>query len=251
MVTRSWYPVRYSKRLLTRHRILAATGAAAAVVFAVAVSYALNPTEHRQVGPLAAGNYAAWPNLAGSCISEPLKTQLAAAVRGGAAVIVATGTLTGQSVTENPAIAGAPAFYAMTLHSVQTLRGPAIASGSTAWIPGPVPGTPASPENSALLAPGGRLFAIVWPTDATRDLVSPTLQLVPIVGADVVFTPYGCWDLTGLPRGQYQASTPLWPVPRGANFGGKYQAAPNGLYTVPLATVKQIAASALSLIVLA
>jgi hypothetical protein len=55
--------------------------------------------------------------------------------------------------------------------------------------------------NSALLAPGGRLFAIVWPKTATHDPVGPTLQLAPIV-------------------------------------------AENGLYTVPLSTVRQIAVSA-------
>jgi hypothetical protein len=129
------YLVRYGKRLLTRHRILAATGAAAAIVLAAAASYALNPAEHRQF--VAAGsNHAAGPSLAGSCISMPLRPQLAAAVHGGASVIVATGTLTGKSVTRksvtgDAAAAGAPAFYAMTLEPVQTLRGPAIASGCT------------------------------------------------------------------------------------------------------------------------
>jgi hypothetical protein len=132
----------------------------------------------------------------------------------------------------------------MTLSSVQALRGPAVVSGSTAWVPGPAPGTTATPENSALLAPGGRVFAIAWPKAATHDLVGPWLQLAPIVGADVVFTPYGCWDLTGLLPDQYQASPPLRPVPSGANFGGTHQAAENGLYTVPLATVEQLAASA-------
>jgi hypothetical protein len=159
-------------------------------------------------------------------------------------VIVAAGTLTGKSVTGDPATAGAPAFYAMTLHSAQTLRGPAVAPGSTAWIPGPAPGTTANPENSALLAPGGRVFAVEWPEAATRDLVGPTLQLAPIVGTDVVFTPYTCWNLDGLQPGQYQESTPLRPVPGGANFGGTHQAAENGLYTLPLAAVRQIAASA-------
>ena len=235
--------MRDSKRLLTRQRILAAAGAAAAVVFAVAASYVLHPAEHRQAVAAPGGN-AAGSILAGSCISMPLRSQLAAAVQGGASVIVATGTLTGKSVTVDKAAAGAPAFYAMTLQSVQTLRGPAVASASTEWIPGPAPGTPASPENSALLAPGGRLFAIAWPKAATHDLVGPTLQIAPIVGADVVFTPYGCWDVSGLLPGQYQESTPLWPVPHGANFGGEHQAAENGLYTVPLATVEQIAASA-------
>jgi len=174
----------------------------------------------------------------------PLKPQLTAAIRAGASVIVAVGTPTGKSVTGSQAAAGAPAFYAMTLRSVRTLRGPAVASGETAWSPGPATGTPATPVNSELLAPGGRLFAIVWPRAAARDPVGPVLQLAPVAGADVVFTPYGCWDLTGLEPGQYQASTPLRPVPGGANFGGVHQAAENGLYTVPLATVERIAASA-------
>jgi hypothetical protein len=168
---------------------------------------------------------------------------LAAAVRGGASVIVATGAATGKSVTVDPATNGTPAFYGMTLRSVRTLRGPAVASGSAAWTPGPAHGTLANPVNSALLAPGGRLFAIAWPKAATRGLDGPTLQLAPIVGADVVFTPYGCWDLTGLQPDQYQESTPLVPVGGGANFGGVHQNAENGLYTVPLATVLRIAES--------
>ena len=170
----------------------------------------------------------------------PLKSQLTAAIRSGASVIVAVGRPGGKSVTGKQA----HALYAVTLRSVRTLRGRAVAAGSTAWSPGPAPGTPATPVNSELLAPGGRLFAIVWPKAVTHDLAGPVLQLAPIVGADVVFTPYGCWDLTGLQPGQYQASSPLRPVPGGANFGGVRQAAENGLYTVPLATVEQIAASA-------
>jgi hypothetical protein len=170
------------------------------------------------------GDHAAASGLAGNCTGAPLKSRLAAAVQGGASVIVATGTLTGKLVTGDPATAGAPAFYAMTLQPVQTLRGPAIAPGSTAWIPGPAPGTLANRVNSALLAPGDRLFAVAWPRGATHDLVGPTLQLAPIVGTDVVFTPDVCWDLSGLLPDQYQGSTPLYPV--------------------PLATVTQIAASA-------
>jgi hypothetical protein len=190
-------------------------------------------------------NATAESNLAESCTGATLKSQLAESVQGGASVIVATGALTGKSATGDPAATGAAAFYAMTLQSVQTLRGPAVAPGSTVWVTGPAPGTPANPENSALLAPGGRLLAIVWPKAATHYPVGPTLQLAPIVGAEVVFTPYVCWNLTGLQPNQYQASTPLRTVPGGANFGGVHQAAENGLYTVPLATVRQTAASAL------
>jgi hypothetical protein len=235
----------------TRRRTLAAAGGVAVLV-AIVAGVALYWTNfgassssaggHRQ-GTTAAGNPAG-PGLTDSCTGAPLKSQLAAVVQGGASLIVATGRLTGKSVTGAPATAGSLAFYAMTLRPVQTLRGPAVASGLAAWIPGPAPGTPANPVNSALLAPGGRLFAIVWPKAATHYSVGPTLQLAPIVGADVVFTPDVCWNLNGLQPNQYQDSAPLRSVPGGTNFGGVHQAAENGLYTVPLATVEQIARSA-------
>jgi hypothetical protein len=197
------------------------------------------------VAPSPSGQYSAssGSGSSASCAANPLKQAIADALRHGGSVIVATGTLTGKSVTGNPATSGAAAFYAMTLSSVHTLRGRAVAAGSTAWIPGPARGASAS-VTSALLAPGGRLFAIVSPKAATHDLVGPTLRLAPIVGADVVFTPSDCWDVAALQPSQYQANTPLKSVPDGAAFGGPHQPAENGLYSVPLATVEQVAAQA-------
>jgi hypothetical protein len=84
----------------------------------------------------------------------------------------------------------------------------------------------------------------VWPKAATHDLVGPTLRLAPIVGADVVFTPSGCWDVTALQPSQYQANTQLRPVPSGTPVGGAGQPAENGLYAVPLTTVEQVVAQA-------
>ena len=185
---------------------------------------------------------AAGSGAPGSCAAVPLKDSIAAAVRSGGSVIVATGTLTGKSVAASTAAAGTPAFYAMTLSSVTTLRGPAIAPGSTAWIPGPAPGTVASPENSPLLAAGGRLFAIVTPRSASPGAAGPTLRLAPVVGGDVVFTPSGCWDVSGLRPSQYQGTAALRPVPAGPTFSGKDRPAESGLYAVPLATVEQVAA---------
>jgi hypothetical protein len=250
--------------LRARHRILAATGGAAAVAVVAAVIVVAFAVPHGAGSGASPGSSSAsaasaggprataggssgaggGSSLADGCTGALLKAQLAGAVRGGASVIVAVGRLTGKSAAGDPASAGAPAFYGMTLKSVRTLRGPAVASGSTAWIPGPAPGTPANPVNSALLTPGGSLFAIVWPKAATHYLVGPTLQLAPVAGADVVFTPYVCWNLTGLQPDLFHASTPLLTVPGGANFGGEHQAAENGLYTLPLATVERIAASA-------
>lgn len=227
-----------------RHRILAATGGAAALAVAVVVALvALRGANSNATRPATSAS-AAGSSMADSCTGAPLKSQLAESVQGGASVIVAAGQLAGKSATGDPGTAGPPAFYAMTLQSVRTLRGPAVAPGSTVWIPGPAPGTPANTVNSALLAPGGRLFAIAWPKAATGYPVGPALQLAPIVGADVVFTPSVCWNLDGLVPDQYQAGTPLRAVPGGANFGGEHQPAENGVYTVPLATVEQVAASA-------
>jgi hypothetical protein len=179
-----------------------------------------------------------------NCVILPLKDTVANALRRGASVIVATGTLTGKPVTGNAAsAAGTAALYPIKLTSVQTLRGPAIASGSTAWVPGPAPGT-AGNVTSTLLAPGGRLFAIVSPRAATPGLVGPTLRVAPIVGTDVVFTPSGCWDVTALQPSQYQAKTQLRPVPSGKPVGWAGQPAENGLYAVPLAAVERVAAQA-------
>ena len=180
---------------------------------------------------------------AGSCAAVSLQDSISKAVHQGASVIVATGALTGKSVTGNPATAGSPAFYAMTLSSVQTLRGPVVATGSTAWIPGPAAGTSAS-VTSALLAPGGRLFAIVEPQAVTHDLVGPTLRLAPIVGQDVVFSPSGCWDVTALQPSPYQGSTSFKAVPDETFGGHAHPAAQNGLYAVPLAKVEQVAEQA-------
>ena len=128
-------------RLGTRHRILAATGGAAAVAFAAAACSGVSTAPSTASSALSSESAASadGAGFAQSCTTMPLKPQLAAAVRGGASLIVASGTPAGKSVTGNPATAGAPAFYAMTLRSVRTLRGPAVASGETAWSPGPAP----------------------------------------------------------------------------------------------------------------
>jgi hypothetical protein len=190
-----------------------------------------------------AHGYFAGPAVAGACTGAPLAAQLTAAVHAGASLIVGTGSLTGRSATAAPSLpGGAPAFYAMRLRSVRTLRGPVIAVGSTAWIPGPAPGTPANPQNATLLAPGGKIFAIVWPGAP----FGATLQLVPVVGTDVVFTPYGCWNLTGpgLTPDNYQEPTPLLTVPGNVNFGGSTRPTESGIYTVRLATIEQLSTAA-------
>lgn len=217
-----------------------AAGGASSLGGAFARPSSQSPKINGGVAPRAAAGSGA----AGSCAAVPLKDAITAAVRSGASVIVATGTLTGKSVVTSSAAAGAPALYAITLSSVTTLRGPAIAPGTTAWIPGAAPGAAASPENSSLLAPGGRLFAIVTPESASPGVAGPTLRLAPVVGGDVVFTPYGCWDVSGLRPSQYQGKAALQPVPAGPAINGASRPAESGLYAVPLAAVEQVVAQA-------
>ena len=227
---------RAAQRFFGRRISVAAGIAAALLIVAGASLYSArsNGMERRST------HFFAGPSVAGACTGAPLAAQLTAAVHDGASLIVATGSLAGRSVTGKPPVpGGAPAFYAMTLRSVRTLRGPAVASGSTGWIPGPARGTPPNPQNSTLLAPDGRIFAVVWPGAP----VGSTLQLVPIVGTDVVFTPYGCWDLTNLTPDNYQESSALLTVPGNVNFGGTQLQAESGIYTVPLSTVERLAAS--------
>jgi hypothetical protein len=123
----------HGKQLSMRRRVLAATGGAAAVVvLAVVAGVALHRVNlgvssapaarasgaQRQSAAAAGGanvpvvsDSPAGTSLAASCTGAPLKSQLAAAVRGGASVIVATGMVTGKSATGDPATAGAPARY--------------------------------------------------------------------------------------------------------------------------------------------
>jgi hypothetical protein len=117
--------------------------------------------------------------LADGCARMPLRERLAAARSAGASVIVAHGSLTGDT---------AAGYDAMALRSVRTLAGPRIASGTTAWVPA---GSPRAPD--------GRLFAIAWPKRVTHSAVGPTLVVAPVVNGQVIFGVSACWDTASLP----------------------------------------------------
>src|SRR5512146_1820408 len=111
-------------------RVVAATARAVVACAVVACTVVACTVAARS--PAGAGG----ADFAESCLTMPFPAQLAAAVRRGASVIVALGAPTGKSVAvnhaaENNAAGGMPAFYAMALRSVRTLRGPAVASGET------------------------------------------------------------------------------------------------------------------------
>jgi hypothetical protein len=94
----------HSKRWHPRHRITAAAGGAAAAAAAVAGCTAApgaspGVSAAPSSAPAASAARPAGAGLAANCTGAPLKSQLAAAVQGGASVIVATGTLAGKPTT--------------------------------------------------------------------------------------------------------------------------------------------------------
>jgi hypothetical protein len=166
--------------------------------------------------------------MTSGCGSVSLPETLAMARQGGASVIVATGSLTGET---------AQVHHQMVLRSVRTLSGPVVVSGSTGWLnsalgpSGPIPGADAG----ALWAPDGRLFAIVWPARVTGTAVGPVLRVAPVVDDQVIFSSAGCWDTAGLPSRPYHGR--LAEVPGSDSYA---RATPNGFHAVPLATVEQL-----------
>ena len=80
---------------------------------------------------------------ADGCASISLQDTLAVAKSAGALVIVADSTLTGNTVQDGPI------YNEMTLHNVETISGPIIASDINVWVSGargpwgPIPGADA------------------------------------------------------------------------------------------------------------
>jgi hypothetical protein len=189
---------------------------------------------------------------AASCAAVPLRQDIANALRSGASVIVGYATQTGTSVAGNPATGGAPAYYAVTLRSVQTLAGPEIESGSTAWVPGAASGetsggsassagTASASEGEVLWTPDGELFAIVSPHAAGAPR-GPVLRSAPVINGDVIFSSYGCWDVAGLPFTPYSGGSAQVLGPTRPNGSNERLALPGeSLDQVPLAAVEKVA----------
>lgn len=229
------------RRRRTRNRYLAASGGLAAAGV-VAVMSVLQPWASAP-GPAGAGQPAGppAPSAAGGCAAVSLPETLATAVRRGASVIVADGSLTGKTAAGSAT--GGEIYYQMLLRSVRTLAGPAVASGSTGWIAsgrgpaGLIPGADAG----ALWGTDGHLFAIAAPAAelGTGTTVGTVLRVAPVTHGSVIFSTAGCWDTSGLPSRPYHG--PLAEIPG----SGSYQrATPSGFHAVPLSTVEQIASRA-------
>lgn len=271
------------KRRAARQRLYATSGGLAVVAAAIAAILILpgihfgSPTASTSssaaagavagpgpvpagVAPAASGSGSSSGNSgsAASCAGVPLRQDIANALRSGASVVVGYAMQTGTSQAGDPAAGGAPAYYAVTLRSVQTLAGPPIASGSAAWVPGAASGAPASgtgangaassggalstPEGEVLWAPGGELFAILSP-HADGAPRGPVLRSAPIINGKVIFSSYGCWNPAGLPGSTYIGGTAQVFGPAHPNGSQDRPLALSGesLYAVPLAAVEKVA----------
>jgi hypothetical protein len=171
------------------------------------------------------------------------------AIQRGASIIVGYGTASG-TTTAGRATGGA-SYYEVTLRSVQTLAGPKIRSGSTAWVQGPagtsLAGTNVTPEGQSLWVPGGELFGIVTPAVKGGTPPFTVLRAAPVTGGQVIFSLDECWNTAGLPRHAYFG--PVSPLPSplpspltaSASSSGETQGVlPRNLYAVPLAEVEKL-----------
>jgi hypothetical protein len=221
---------RAKRRRRARNRNLTIGGGLAAIAIVAGVA-AAQPwaTAPRSAGTAQPTGQANSP-AGNGCASVSLQETLAMARQGGASVIVADGSLTGKTALNG-------IYHEMILRSVQTLSGPAIASGSTGWIDssrgpaGPIPGADAG----TLWATDGRLFALAWPARATGTAVGPLLRAAPVVDGQVIFSSAGCWDTAGLPTRPYSGQ--LAEIPGSNSYT---RAAPFGFHAVPLTTVEQL-----------
>jgi hypothetical protein len=143
-----------------------------------------------------------------SCPAGSLRNQLTAAVHDGASLIIGYGTASGAS--------GSPAgaYSPLTLRSVQTLAGPPVRSGSTAWA------REATAGGQSLPAAGSEIFAIATPTATSTGTVA-VLRLASVVNGQVIFSADGCWNVTGVPASPARSG-----------------------YAVPLAAVEELASAA-------
>lgn len=132
-----------------------------------------------------------------ACTQTTLAQLLATAVRSGASVIVGSATLASGTAAEH-ATGSTTAYYAVTLHSVRTLAGPAVAQASTVWIAGASSAGGSASAAPITVAPAGQLFGIVYPS-AHSGLPGPVLQAAAVVRGQVILDSAGCWDATAFP----------------------------------------------------
>jgi len=165
---------------------------------------------------------------AASCGTARLQAELAAAVRKGASVIVGYGTLAGGSATVHGTSGATTPYYSLTLKSVQTLAGPAVTSGSIAWVAEASQASASPASASPPATPSAEVFGIVSP--AAPGAPGPVLQAATVANGQVLLSGSGCLNIA--------ADSPLAST-FGPSENGQFNA---GVITrIPLATAEQIA----------
>jgi hypothetical protein len=199
---------RKHRRRKARRRLCWAGGltGCALVACAIAVTGVARPHDSVMVSPA-------------DCAPVSLAQSLAGARQAGASILVAYGSPAGPAATSgHPAASG---YQAMMLHSVRTLSGPVIPSGTIAWTEG------------APAAGDGQVLAIAWPAALVGSAVGPVVRTAPVIGGNVIVADPGC-------RGA--ASLAARPSP-GQQWTLSGEAAPGGRYAIPLRVVEAAATS--------
>jgi hypothetical protein len=263
----------HRKRHAARSRMYAASGGLGAAVVAVVIGVVLSsvagsrPTMSSSAAagamnaPAATGAPAAPYNgmaagaasgsgsaesAAAACGAGWLQAQMAQAVRRGGSVIIGYGTQT--SGVAPVQVNAALTYYSVTLRSVQTLAGPAVSSGRTAWVAGTGSsdsagsgGASSASASAAPLAralpPDGEFFGIVSPP-ATSGAPGPVLQAAPVTKGNVQLRGPGCWDITASGSGSLHEFAQA-AAPSAAGSTGKA-----AIIDVPLATAEYLATKA-------
>jgi hypothetical protein len=260
------------KRRARRNRMYAASGGLAVAVVAILVGVLLHgantgtattaesssaasvpmaePSSTPMAGSTAGGlvrNGAGAQSAASggaTCTTAGLQADLAAAVRSGASVIVGYGTLASGATAVPGTASRATVYYSVTLQSVRTLAGPAVTSGSVAWIAGASPAVSAGPSASSgtgsataqarALPPGTELFGIVSSSGAP----GPVLKAAPVVSGQVLLSAAGCWNVT-VPASGRMIFGPDVPSGSAPTALGK-----EDITEIPLTTAEKLASQA-------
>jgi hypothetical protein len=164
------------------------------------------------------------------CTPVALAHSLAQARQSGASILIADESPTGRTARSG--------YAAVVLHSVRTLSGPVVTSGTIAWTDGTAIGG-AAPTARTTEATGGRVFAITWPAALVGSAVGPVLRAAPVVAGNVMFTTSGCTDAANLPGspGSGWETAAAGSAPAGGTDS-------TALYAVPLQTVEEAASPA-------
>ena len=163
------------------------------------------------------------------CTQASLAHSLVTARQAGASILIAFESSAGRTDSSG--------YTAVVLHSVRTLSGPVVSSGTVAWTDGTTGGGADDPARGTGTT-GTRVLAVAWPAALAGSPVGPVLRAAPVIGENVMFPASGCTNMADLPR---PPSGGLGVVTSGDAPAGGVDATTS--YAVPLRTVEEAAVS--------